>query len=388
MLLHSHSDDQIISRIHKLTRRERTATLLVLLHLNEIERRKLHLALGYSSMFAFCTSGLGYSESDAGRRIQAARCIVRFPDVYGLLESNAVTIVTVSRVASILTAENKDALLARIRGRTQDEVDAVVAEYRPRAAEPRDRVEVIACRAVPQSPAAPLLKAMTTAQGADPSLACAPAPPTCETSNYSHNGSECEDRAEVRSVTELRLKYSFAASERFKAKLGRVQSLAAHRLPARASLEDVFELLMDEFIERKDPRKRSERREKRARAAEHGNANTASVYPRHIPASVRDRVFQRDGGCCAFVGRDGRRCASTHMLQVDHVIPVARGGPGTPDNLRLLCAYHNRFEAARMLGNAWQSRAVVTPRPVGRSPRSLRPHGRRRSRAARSSPGA
>lgn len=216
--------------------------------------------------FAFCTEGLGYSESDAGRRISVARCIARFSEVFGLLESNAVTIVTVSRVASILTAENKDELLARIRGRTQDEVDAIVAEHRPRATEPRDRAEVIACRPASRPQTAPLLTAMTAALEADPSPACTPAAQYCETSNDSHHGSECKDRAEVL-ATETRLKYSFAASERFKAKFDRVRSLAAHRLPVRASYEDVFELLMDEFLEREDPRKRRERREKRVSAA-------------------------------------------------------------------------------------------------------------------------
>jgi len=48
-------------------RRERGVTLRILHYLIEIERRKLHLLLGRSSMFDYCTRGLGYSESAAWR---------------------------------------------------------------------------------------------------------------------------------------------------------------------------------------------------------------------------------------------------------------------------------------------------------------------------------
>ena len=41
---------------------------------------------------------------------------------------------------------------------------------------------------------------------------------------------------------------------------------------------------------------------------------------RAIPAAVKRRVWQRDGGRCGYVDpRTGRRCVSRHLLQVDHV---------------------------------------------------------------------
>ena len=45
---------------------------------------------------------------------------------------------------------------------------------------------------------------------------------------------------------------------------------------------------------------------------------------RHIPAAVRRHVWHRDGGRCCY--RDpltGRRCTSSHLLQIDHLLPVA-----------------------------------------------------------------
>ena len=64
---------------------------------------------------------------------------------------------------------------------------------------------------------------------------------------------------------------------------------------------------------------------------------------RHIPAAVRRAVWRRDGGACCY--RDpltGVTCGSTHLLQIDHIGPVAQGGSDDIANLRLRCAVHNR----------------------------------------------
>jgi hypothetical protein len=69
------SDRELLSRVKDLVSRERAVTLEILVHLIEVERRRLHLGLGYASMFDYCTRHLGYSSSAASRRIQAARCV-------------------------------------------------------------------------------------------------------------------------------------------------------------------------------------------------------------------------------------------------------------------------------------------------------------------------
>ena len=89
----------------------------------------------------------------------------------------------------------------------------------------------------------------------------------------------------------------------------------------------------------------------RARLPEGGSAgrppatesSRARRSRRHIPAAVRRAVWRRDGGTCCY--RDpltGVTCGSTHLLQIDHIVPVAQGGSDDIANLRLLCAVHNR----------------------------------------------
>ena len=57
-----------------------------------------------------------------------------------------------------------------------------------------------------------------------------------------------------------------------------------------------------------------------------------TVRSRRIPATVREAVFARDEGRCTYIGSNGNRCEATHHLQVDHIIPYARGGRNAPGN--------------------------------------------------------
>ena len=76
-------------------------------------------------------------------------------------------------------------------------------------------------------------------------------------------------------------------------------------------------------------------------------AKAGGVTGRAIPAAVKREVWRRDRGRCRYVDRtSGRRCGSQHLLQIDHVVPYARGGPAEPNNLRLLCAAHHRYRHA------------------------------------------
>lgn len=65
---------------------------------------------------------------------------------------------------------------------------------------------------------------------------------------------------------------------------------------------------------------------------------------------VRRAVWERDGGRCAWVSQDGRRCGSRYQLEVDHIEPVARGGQSTLANTRLACKAHNVHQAFKVLG--------------------------------------
>ena len=260
----------------------------------------------------------------------------------------------------MLTEDNQDVLLAQIRGRSQREIEVIIAEYEP-LTRIRDVVQPIAVRISSTLPTKTAGKSESAGENLDlmssacraesESVGCpdASARNACEKGDYFPR----EGDSHPTSPVERRVRFHFSTSESFQQKLDKVKSLAWHRLPANPSLENVFELVMDAYIEMHDPVTRHERRVKRAKRVAEATAlaNPSEKAPeRFIPAAVRDAVFARDGNRCAFVGSDGRRCEATVSLQVDHIVPVAHGGASTLDNLRLLCAHHNRFEAGRLIG--------------------------------------
>jgi len=75
-----------------------------------------------------------------------------------------------------------------------------------------------------------------------------------------------------------------------------------------------------------------------------------------VPQSVRRQVFERDCECCTYVSAEGVRCGEQRHLQVDHILPVARGGCNEIENLRLLCSAHNQLLAEQWMGREFIER--------------------------------
>ena len=59
------SDRHLLQRLKELTAVERHLEVVVIEHLRELERRRLFLTLGCSSLFDYATRELGYSEAAA-----------------------------------------------------------------------------------------------------------------------------------------------------------------------------------------------------------------------------------------------------------------------------------------------------------------------------------
>src|SRR5678815_3102041 len=127
--LRSLSDSQIITGSKVARAQEHSGLLAMIGFIAETERRQLYLRRGYSSLFDYCVRELCYSESQAMRRITAARCIAKFPEVFELLKANDINLGTISRVSRILTLENCGSVLASIRRKSLREVEAIVAEH-------------------------------------------------------------------------------------------------------------------------------------------------------------------------------------------------------------------------------------------------------------------
>lgn len=287
------------------------------------------------------------------------------------------------KISGVLDAGNADELLSRIEGRSAREVDLIVSRERPKSAI-RDRVKPVYVRTellVPIDDTGS--EGAAGSRGGKKSTANVDrgkSPNSCG-SDESAGGRDSgkgsgRPATERRMVLEQRFKVEFGVDQGFLEKLERVRSLLSTKHHRRLEFAELFEILLDEHIERHSPEsracRRAEREERKAgqekqkktagkrndpakpsRAASAGpkkNQQQKRERSRHIPRSVRDKVYARDKGRCTFVSSGGRRCGSTWDLQIDHIVPFARGGDNSPGNLRLLCGKHNRLEAKRAFG--------------------------------------
>jgi len=77
-----------------------------------------------------------------------------------------------------------------------------------------------------------------------------------------------------------------------------------------------------------------------------------------IPLRTRRTIFDRDGYRCSNPG-----CRNTRFLEVDHIVPVAKGGGNEPSNLRLLCAPCHRARHVRESHVASAATSSASPLP-------------------------
>ena len=65
------------------------------------------------------------------------------------------------------------------------------------------------------------------------------------------------------------------------------------------------------------------------------------VVKRRVPDSMRAAVLVRDGGRC-------RRCRRSIKLEMDHIVPVSKGGKTEESNLQILCRRCNRAKSRKL----------------------------------------
>ena len=79
--LSSLTDAELVTRLTGLVRAEGQATVDVIEHLVEVERRRLYLSHRVGSLYGYCIKQLGYDEDAATKRNRVAKLPLRLPQV-------------------------------------------------------------------------------------------------------------------------------------------------------------------------------------------------------------------------------------------------------------------------------------------------------------------
>ncbi len=125
-------ESELFGRLERLVQRRGQLTAELLVHLGEVDRRKLYLAQACSSMHGYCTARLHLSDAAAYRHIRAARLGRQFPLLLELVAAGKLHLTAICLLSPHLTPENHRQLLEAAVHRTKREVELLVAERFPR----------------------------------------------------------------------------------------------------------------------------------------------------------------------------------------------------------------------------------------------------------------
>jgi 5-methylcytosine-specific restriction endonuclease McrA len=321
-------------------------TALQLAHIAELDHQGYYLDAGYSSMFRYCVNGKGLSDDVAVQWIRAARVGRTCPGIFEAIAEGRLNVSAVCLLKKHLTPANTAELIAAVERRSIKQVLRVIAERFGRAskldspptmadnsltvpATLRVRDSAVS-RGAGDDPLAPTLASVeASAQVADPDVEAAPpaVPPR---------------RARVEPIGAGQFELVAVLGQEAYDQLEASRELLGHAIPSGALIE---------VLERAIALQHKQLLTQRCGATDRPRTNaTGNPRSRRIPRAVRRAVWARDGGQCAFVSADGHRCEERSKLEMDHIVPVAKGGASTVDNLRLLCRAHNRHAADRVFG--------------------------------------
>lgn len=301
-------DDALLSALESSVANERVAIADVLERLGAVLKGNVAVRKGYPSAFELCVQRLGYSEQAAYKRVQAAKAALIHPKVLDDLREGRLTLSGIVVIAPLLKRGNGEKILEQARGKTMRELERIVAGLQPRA-EPGDRIRTLYL--LPSG--------------------------------------------------EERVQFTFAGGGDLRSDVERAREVMRHKYPA-GRLEHLFAAAMKLLLDKHDPQRKLARKaarvaraqfEKAEGVAKAGSPAAPPAEPsRRIPEAVKQAVWARDEGRCAFIA-DGKRCNGRDFLEIDHKLPFALGGPSDdPANLRLLCRPHNQLMARVVFGDA------------------------------------
>ncbi|HET6333942.1 MAG TPA: hypothetical protein VFG30_12060, partial [Polyangiales bacterium] len=159
-------------------------------------------------------------------------------------------------------------------------------------------------------------------------------------------------------LSEGRYKIHFTAGQRVHDLLQEAQDLFRNQLPngdIEVLVERALVLLVSErkkqlYAQTDKPRRSSD------------TAPTSKPNSRHIPNTIKRRVYVRDRGQCRFVSPTGERWCARSRLEFHHVQAFGFGGPPTEKNIVLFCRAHNALMAERDFGREHIQRCIQASR--------------------------
>ncbi len=370
---------ELVKRFDRLILQEREATSQVILHLAEIDRRKIYAIEGYSSLFNYCVEKYHYSESAAYRRIQVARLSSQFPDVIQYLKEGKIRLINLCLITPYLNHENKREILSHIVHKSSREVEGFISFHfgKPEAA--KDKIRVLPHRKfeIPATHESTETAQIFTSGAGGEKIGRNDKRDSQDLEQIGHSevsqkesqnpltGSgflsdtdrlteEPVRNNQVPKSVKRRVKIEFQADEEVAELIQRAKEVLRHKYP-QGKLEDLVREAFELLLQKKDPERKFKKDgdltendlvgNKTTNHGEITNSSQTDQNNRYIPRNITQQIWERDRGRCCYKSPQGKQCSEKGGLELDHIEPWALGGKSNVDNLRLLCHTHNQLRA-------------------------------------------
>jgi hypothetical protein len=325
------SDDALVARLKSNAQGSRQKTVELLADLGELAARKLYRKEGPGRLFGYCTQVLRFSEAAAYNRIKAAKAARRYPVILDLLADGSVHLTTIRLLSPHLTLDNHRGLLSEATGRTRREVDKIVARLNPKQDVAATIRKLPSAERVEESTRDLFAAATSVAQTTDSNVTSTASP-----------SAPASHRPLIAPLAPERYRLQLTIGEGAEKDLRVLQDLMRREIPSGDAAA-----IVERALERM--RKEMERR-KFAATSNPRPPRPPTPGSRHIPADVARAVWERDGGGCAFIAKNGRRCTERSYIEFHHEEPYIIGGEATVENIALRCHEHNAYESELLFG--------------------------------------
>ncbi len=361
----------VVERLKQLVASERKITAQIIEHILEIDQKKIHVQMGYPTLFVFLTEYIGYSAASAQRRIEAARLLNSVPEVKKDIQSGCINLSQVALVAQSIRqkqkempdlkiqAQDKKELLESIKNQNFENSQKIISQtldleiksFDRKTVQKDDsvRFEVTFTKEQMES----FIKVKSLISHINPSASVA------EVFDYLSKDylkrkdpmqSGTKRGSQLKTVSEAEVSKGEkrkTVSEAEVSKSAKSKTVSEAEVSKSAKIKTVSEAEVNKSEKLKTVSETEMNKGAILKAisdAENTSMTLEKPARKSIPITIKRIVWTRDQGKCQhFNSTTGKKCGSPYLLEIDHIKRVRNGGDNDPNNLRLLCHSHNHF---------------------------------------------
>lgn len=364
------SSKKVLELLTTLAKTERLTKVKCVALLSECIRRKLYLDYGYPTLYKFTEEHLCLSSNEAYARCKVAELCFNHPSTLLSLERGDLSLSAAFEIQKGIDAAKR---------KEDEEKEALLRE--------KERLKSLGVEVIPKKPQKPTLSKKSTQDALiKDSIGKTVKEVKGEVAEKLGGPiKEAPKPARPIPVSKKRFEVKISLDLETEKKAERLKDLWSRKVP-NGDWNKIFELMLEECLEKHAPERKENRIIKRKRAqsmnsqprrsapietsdlnknlgdkrkrtltqtklllgiqeASHPKKDKlkSTLRKRHIPVATRRKVFTRDKHECQYHSKiTGKKCGSKRFLDIDHIKEFSKGGVHSEQNLRVYCSKHNR----------------------------------------------